>query len=134
MTSTGKVITLAPHTQRLTTQEAADFLDASRPTLVKLLEEGRIPFDQPGRHRRVLFTGLLAYRKRRRDGRRATLEQMTQDASEAGLYSDTAEDYALVLKAARKRITRQRTRPEIPLHGGTRPGGLRSQVDAFESF
>jgi excisionase family DNA binding protein len=103
----GKAITLVPHTQRLTTQEAADYLGVSRPTLVKLLEEGRIPFDQPGRHRRVLFTDLVAYRERQRGERRAALEQMTQDASEAGLYGDTAEDYAAALKAARKRIARQ---------------------------
>ena len=49
----GKVITLVPHTQRLTTQEAADFLGISRPTLVKLLEDGKIPYDQPGRHRQA---------------------------------------------------------------------------------
>jgi hypothetical protein len=39
----GKVITLVPHAQRLTTQEAADFLGVSRPTLVKILEDGRSP-------------------------------------------------------------------------------------------
>jgi excisionase family DNA binding protein len=103
----GKVITLVPHTQRLTTQEAADFLGVSRPTLVKLLEEGRIPFDQPGRHRRVLFTDVLAYRERQREERRTALEQITQDASEAGLYGDASEDYAAALKAARKRIARR---------------------------
>ena len=60
----GKVITLVPHTQRLTTQEAADFLGISRPTLVKLLEDGKIPYDQPGRHHRLLFTDLLACQQR----------------------------------------------------------------------
>src|SRR5262245_18816469 len=44
----GKVITVVPRTQRLTTQEAADFLGVSRPTVVKLLEQGKIPYDQPG--------------------------------------------------------------------------------------
>src|SRR5450756_1291117 len=62
----GKVITLVPHTQRLTTQEAADFLGVSRPTLVKILEDGKIPYDQPGRHRRLLFTDLLAYQQQQR--------------------------------------------------------------------
>src|ERR1700739_499194 len=49
----GKVITLVPRPQRLTTQEAADFLGISRPTMVKLLEDGKIPYEQPGRHRRI---------------------------------------------------------------------------------
>jgi excisionase family DNA binding protein len=103
----GKVITLVPHTQRLTTQEAADFLGVSRPTLVKLLEAGRIPYEQPGRHRRVLFIDLLAYQERQRENRRAALDQMTEDADEAGLYSGTPEDYAAALKRARRRVTRQ---------------------------
>ena len=107
----GKVITLVPHTQRLTTQEAADFLGVSRPTLVKLLEEGKIPYEQPGRHRRVLFTDVLAYREHQREERHAALEQMTRDASEAGLYADTAEDYAAALKRARKQLAR----PEDPI-------------------
>jgi len=48
----GKVITLIPRTQRLTTQEAADFLGISRPTMVKLLEDGKIPYEQRTRARR----------------------------------------------------------------------------------
>jgi excisionase family DNA binding protein len=103
----GKVITLVPRTQRLTTQEAADFLGVSRPTLVKLLEDGKIPYDQPGRHRRLLFTDLLAYQARQRADRRAALDQMTEDASEAGLYGGTLEDYAAALNRARTRASRQ---------------------------
>jgi excisionase family DNA binding protein len=99
----GKAITLVPRTQRLTTQEAADLLGISRPTLVKLLEEGRIPYDQPGRHRRILFTDLLAYQQRQHANRRAALDQMTEDASEAGLYQGRPEDYAAALKRARRR-------------------------------
>jgi excisionase family DNA binding protein len=99
----GKAITLVPRTQRLTTQEAADFLGISRPTLVKLLEEGKIPYDQPGRHRRILFTDLLAFQQRQHANRRAALDQMTEDASEAGLYDGSPEDYATALKSARRR-------------------------------
>ncbi len=99
----GKAITVVPQTQRLTTQEAADFLGVSRPTLVKLLEEGKIPYDQPGRHRRILFSELLRYVEQRRQERRAALDKMTEDASEAGLYSGRREDYAAALKKARKR-------------------------------
>src|SRR6266481_2994531 len=69
----GKVITVVPRTQRLSTQEAADFLGVSRPTLVKLLEQGKIPYDQPGRHRRILFSELLRYLERRREEQRAAL-------------------------------------------------------------
>jgi excisionase family DNA binding protein len=103
----GKVVTVVPRTQRLTTQEAADFLGISRPTLVKLLEDGKIPYDQPGRHRRVLFSDLLAYLDRQRQHRRAALDRMTEDASGAGLYEDRAEDYAQALKQARKRAAGQ---------------------------
>lgn len=107
----GKVITLVPRTQRLTTQEAADFLGVSRPTLVKLLEEGKIPYEQPGRHRRIMFTDLLAYQERLREERRAVLDRMTEDASEAGLYDGTPEDYAAALKRARRRAGRHEDAP-----------------------
>jgi excisionase family DNA binding protein len=102
----GKVITIVPRTQRLTTQEAADFLGISRPTLVKLLDQGKIPYDQPGRHRRILFSDLLAYLDRRDEERRAALDRMTEEASEAGLYDGRPEDYAAALKRARKRAAR----------------------------
>ena len=103
----GKVITLVPHTQRLTTQEAADFLGVSRPTLVKFLEEGKIPYEQPGRHRRVLFSDVLSYRERMREERHAALDEMTREASEAGLYTRTAEDYAAALKDVRRELAQQ---------------------------
>jgi excisionase family DNA binding protein len=95
-----------PRTQRLTTQEAADFLGISRPTLVKLLERGKIPYDQPGRHRRILFSDLLAYLDRRGEERRAALDRMTEEANEAGLYDGRPEDYAAALEKARKRAAR----------------------------
>ncbi|MGB4916084.1 MAG: excisionase family DNA-binding protein [Propionicimonas sp.] len=100
----GKAITVAPIDQLLTTQEAADFLGISRPTLVKLLESGEMPFERPGagRHRRVRLQDLLRYRDRRRVERRAALDKLTREAVEDGLY-DTTADYTAALKAARKR-------------------------------
>jgi excisionase family DNA binding protein len=103
----GKVITVVPQSQRLTTQEAADFLGVSRPTLVKLLDRGKIPYEQPGRHRRILFSDLLRYVEQRREERTAALDRMTEDASEAGIYVGRPEDYAAALKKARKHGARQ---------------------------
>lgn len=97
----GRAITVAPLSLRLTTQEAADFLGVSRPTLVKILESGAIPYEQPGRHRRVRLVDVLNYRDARRSERRATLDQLTREAVEGGFYDGTPEDYAAALKAAR---------------------------------
>jgi excisionase family DNA binding protein len=104
----GKAITVIPQGQRLTTQEAADFLGVSRPTLVKLLEQGSIPYEQPGLHRRILFSDLLHYSRQRRAERRAALDHLTEDASEAGFYDGGREDSGAAVKAARKRIARAR--------------------------
>jgi excisionase family DNA binding protein len=86
----GQAVTLAPVHQRLTTQEAADLLGISRPTLVKLLETGEIPFEQPGRHRRVRLADVLAYRERASVERRAALDRMVQIADEVDMYERTA--------------------------------------------
>ena len=59
--------------------------------MVKLLEDGKIPYEQPGRHRRILFTDLLAFTERQHAGRCAALDRMTEDASEAGTYGGAPE-------------------------------------------
>ena len=59
--SQGLAITIAPHQMNSLTSEAAGILGLSRPTLVRLLEAGEIPFEQPGRHRRVRLADVLAY-------------------------------------------------------------------------
>lgn len=88
--SQGQAVVVAPVHQRLTTQEAADLLGMSRPTFVKLLDAGEIPYDRPRRHRRVRLDDLLAFSERRSVESRAALDHMVEIAQEAGMYERTA--------------------------------------------
>lgn len=72
--------------QRLTTQETAELLGVSRPTVVKLLESGEIAFEQPGRHRRVRLADVLVYQKRVSRDRRDALDRMVEIAQDSGMY------------------------------------------------
>lgn len=99
----GKAITIAPLSQQLTTQQAADLLGISRPTLVKLLDTNEISYERPagGRHRRLRLQDVLEYRDRRRVDRRSRLAEMTRQAAEDGLYETSADEYTAALAAAR---------------------------------
>jgi len=74
--------TLIPSDAELTTQQAADILNVSRPHIVKLLEEGEIPFKKAGAHRRIELKALVAYDKKlkkTRDKKLAFLAKQAQD-------------------------------------------------------
>lgn len=89
----GQAVTIAPHHQQLTTQEAADILGVSRPTLVKMLDDGLIPHRQPGRHRRVLLRDVLAYQEQRRMARQAAMDELVDISEESDAYRKTAKQY-----------------------------------------
>ncbi len=82
----GKVITLVPETQELTTQAAANLLGVSRPHVVKLIEDGQLPCHKVGAHRRIRMKDLLAFQRLRDQSRREALDEMARRAQEAGLY------------------------------------------------
>ena len=82
----GRAVTVVPVNTELTTQQAADVLNVSRPFVVKLLESGEIPFYRVGRHRRIRLDDVTAYRRRRSRARRDALAEMARDAQELGIY------------------------------------------------
>ena len=77
--SKGKAVLVAPCDTRLTTQDAADMLGVSRPTLVKLLESGKIPFTKVGRHRRVLLSDLQQYARERHEENLRLFDELAAD-------------------------------------------------------
>ena len=81
----GHGVTLIPHHTELTTQQAADFLNVSRPFVVKLIDENKLPAHKIGRHRRVRFEDLLRYKKQMESDRQKALEALTKEAQELGL-------------------------------------------------
>ncbi|MGC9272176.1 excisionase family DNA-binding protein [Acidiphilium sp.] len=80
----GHAVAVIPEDAELTTQQAADLLNVSRPFLVGLLEKNEIPFRLVGRHRRIRFQDMVAFREVMQKRRKAAIDAMVAQAQELG--------------------------------------------------
>ncbi|MEG3878058.1 helix-turn-helix domain-containing protein [Microcoleus sp. herbarium7] len=87
-----QAVSIVRHNRELTTQQAANILNVSRPFLVKLLDEGAIPCIKVGSHRRIQLKDLIIYKEQRKVKRRQGLKELTQFLQEEGFYEAGIQD------------------------------------------
>lgn len=100
----GLSVTVSPTSQLLTTQQAADLLGMSRPTLIKALNEGRLSYTRSGTHRRIALTDALDYREWRRQAQYAAIDALSVDVD----ATDDIEQTLAELRQARKQVAAKR--------------------------
>jgi excisionase family DNA binding protein len=81
----GRAVTIVPGKVELTTQDVADYLNVSRPYVVKLIESGKLPARLVGTRRRVSFADLIKFDEDDRKARRAALDELAQIDQELNL-------------------------------------------------
>lgn len=81
----GHTLTLVPEHAHLTTQEAADLLNVSRPFFVKLLESGEMPFQKVGNRRRILIDDVVQYKKKIHQKRTKILQELVDQAQDLNM-------------------------------------------------
>jgi excisionase family DNA binding protein len=84
----GDAVTVVPTEKEITTQEAADLLNLSRQYVVRLLDEGRIPFTKAGKHRRIRIEDLLRFKAKRDEERKGTLDELAGLSEDVGGYEE----------------------------------------------
>lgn len=82
----GKAISLVSVSPEVTTTQAAELLNVSRPYLARLLDGGAIPYHRVGTHRRILLEDLLSYKNQRDQERKEGLQKLVDLSQEYGLY------------------------------------------------
>lgn len=84
--SRGNPISIVPIATEITTQKAAEILGCSRPHIVRLLEEGRIPYNKVGKHRRIKYEDIVIFRNEMKAMQRNKIRELMQLDEESGLY------------------------------------------------
>ncbi len=104
----GQAVTIAPRTTTLTTQEVADLLGVSRPTVVRLVERGDLPAERVGSRRRIVLADALDYRDRRRAAQYAMLAETVVDLDE-----EEAPDVVRERLSTARRLSAERRRGRL---------------------
>lgn len=84
--SRGNPVSIVPFATEMTTQAAAELLGCSRPHIVRLLEDGKIPFTKVGKHRRIKYEDLAKFKKEMKIRQRNKIQELMQLDEETGLY------------------------------------------------
>ena len=82
----GRDVAVSERREEVTPNEAAEFLNVSRPYIVKLLDEGVLPFREVGTHKRIPYADLAAYKHEQRARSRAAMTELVRLSQEMGLY------------------------------------------------
>jgi excisionase family DNA binding protein len=83
--SEGQAVTIVPKNREMTTVEAANFLNVSRPFVIKEIDAGRLRHRMVGTHRRIAFGDLIEYQRQMRERQSEALDRMADNARELGL-------------------------------------------------
>ena len=97
----GSSVRIEPMPTLLTTSQAAELLNISRTTMAKMLEDGKLPYEQPNVHRLIRLDDVLDYKQRRSTNRAAFLRESMRQAQEDGTFDLAYEEYAPALERAR---------------------------------
>ncbi len=84
--SHGNPVAVVPEATEITTQAASEVLGCSRPHVVRLLEEGKIPYTKVGKHRRIRYDDLMSFKKKMKVSQKKKLQDLMKLDEESGLY------------------------------------------------